>query len=146
MTNLGEGRGSCTSWLVGALLCGLCGARKGLFKKNLSAWSQGRGCGKLKIFTKIRLEGFKRYSPSVPHFFYRARAGFAWWVSQRTPAGQIWVVGPVVVGHRRYAHWSRLGKCSPGPLPQPPWSPSQAAELSSMQVHSQLTSSPLLLI
>ena len=38
-------------------------------KKNLSAWPQGQGCGKLKTITQIRLEGVKRYSSSVSHFF-----------------------------------------------------------------------------
>ena len=59
-------------------------------------------------------------------FFYRACAGFARWVSQRTPAGQIWVVSPVVVGNRRYARWGRASAAralfsnSPGPPPKPP--------------------------
>ena len=56
-------------------------------------------------------------------FFYRACAGFAWWVSQRTPAGQIWVVRPVAVGHRRYARWgmaSAAWALSPSPLGPPP--------------------------
>jgi hypothetical protein len=113
------------SLLVGALSCGLRRTQKGL-KKTFSAWPQGQGCGRLKKRTPIRLEGIKRYSSSASLFFYRACAGFAWWVSQRTPAGQIWVVGPVVVGHPRYARWGRaiaaraLFPNPPGPPPKPP--------------------------
>ena len=60
--------GSGTSWVVGVLSCGLRRARKGL-KKTLSAWPQGQGCGKLKNIRPIRLEGVKRYSSRVSHFF-----------------------------------------------------------------------------
>ena len=60
-------------------------------------------------------------------FFYRACAGFARWVSQRTPAGQIWVVRPVAVGHRRYARWGRASAAR-APPPSPPRSPSQAPQ------------------
>ena len=51
--------------------CAVVWALRGLkgAKKNLSVWPQNRGCGRLKSFTPIRLEGVKRYPSSVSHFF-----------------------------------------------------------------------------
>ena len=42
--------------------------QKGL-KKTLSAWPHGRGCGRLKKSTLIRLEGVKSHPSSYLHFF-----------------------------------------------------------------------------
>ena len=95
-------------------------------KKRLSAWSQNRGCGRLKKTHPNSVRRGQKVLLQRVTFFYRACAGFAWWVSQRTPAGQILVVGSVVVGHRRYARWGRASAARalftkpPGPPPKPP--------------------------
>ena len=51
-------------------------------KKALSAWPHGRGCGRLKSFTLIWLEGVKSHPSSYLHFF----TGRVWVLHRHSPA------------------------------------------------------------
>ena len=94
-------------------------------KKNLSAWPQNRGCGRLKKRTQIRLEGVKRYPSSVSHFFtgrVRLLGGLgpsaAQWARFRS-----WALWWSAIADMR----ARAGQVRPGPSsPVPSRSPSQA--------------------
>ena len=117
LTNWGAFWGSGMSLLVGALSCGLRGARKGL-KKNLSVWPQNRGCGKLKKSTPIRLEGVKRYSSSVSHFFtgrVRVLHGGCRSAPQRARFGSCALWRSAIADMRAGA-----GQVRPGPSPPVP--------------------------
>jgi len=94
-------------------------------KKNLSAWPQNRGCGRLKKRTQIRLEGVKRYPSSVSHFFtgrVRVLHGGCRSAPQRARFGS-WALWWSAIADMR----AGAGQAQPGPSsPTPPRSPSQA--------------------
>ena len=93
-------------------------------KKNLSAWPQNRGCGRLKKRTQIRLEGVKRYPSSVSHFFtgrVRLLGGLgpsaAQWARFRS-----WALWWSAIADMR----AGAGQAQPGPSSPTPRSSSQA--------------------
>ena len=90
-------------------------------KKNLSAWPQNRGCGRLKKRTQIRLEGVKKYSSSVSHFFTGRLRVLHGGVAAH-PSGPDLGRGPCD-GRPSPICALGQGKCGLGPLPQSPLGP-----------------------
>ena len=87
-------------------------------KKNLSAWPQNRGCGKLKNISPIRLEGVKRYPSSVSHFFtgrVRVLHGGCRSAPQRARFGS-WALWWSAIADMR----AGAGQARPGPSPPVP--------------------------
>ena len=95
-------------------------------KKNLSAWPQNRGCGRLKKRTQIRLEGVKRYPSSVSHFFtgrVRVLHGGCRSAPQRARFGSCALWRSAIADMRAGAGQVRPGPSPPVPpvpLPSPP--------------------------
>ena len=90
-------------------------------KKRLSAWPQNRGCGKLKKYTPIRLEGVKRYPSSVSHFFtgrVRVLHGGCRSAPQRARFGS-WALWWSAIADMR----AGAGQVRPGPSPSVPQVP-----------------------
>ena len=100
--------------------CAVVWALRGLkgAKKNLSAWPQGQGCGKLKNIRPIRLEGAKRYSSSASLFFtgrLRVLHGGCRSAPQRARFGS-WALWWSAIADMR----AGAGQVRPGPSPPVP--------------------------